>query len=97
VDDIGRSERNELRKAQTPAQQLATAYLWVAEANHYMVGVIHPFNETLWDEAEQILITDQNDLGRKIRSKDLYESLYARYDLALDILQHGRNTKRREG
>ena len=66
----------------TPAQSLANAYERVASANHYMVGVIHPFDIALWQDAYQILVAAQNVLppDRKIAFK--------RLDLAMDLMEH---------
>ena len=75
----------------TRAEQLADAFEAIARVNHYMVGIIDE-EVTLdeLDDAEQILITRQNDLpGERVTrgvTSILETADYACLDLALDML-----------
>lgn len=44
----------------TRTQQLADAFMHVAQCNHYMVGIIEPFTDDELLAAEQILIAREN-------------------------------------
>lgn len=61
--------------------QLAAAYLAVARANHYMVGIVEPVTDDELDAAEQLLITEENKPAtqRKASSKAI--------SLALDLVE----------
>lgn len=65
------------------AAQLADAYVAVAHANHYMVGIVATVTTTDRDAAEQILISRQNAENRGNEN-------YRRLVLALDLLEQDR-------
>lgn len=64
----------------TRSEQLADAYEAVARVNHYMVGIVEVVTYDELSDAEQILITRQNDTATKSAS-------FKRIDLALDLIQ----------
>lgn len=66
------------------AQQLADAFVHVAQANHYMVGVVPGYTDDELDAAEQILIARENSCPtlRHVTS-------------ALDIIEQRRREMRR--
>jgi hypothetical protein len=64
----------------TRPQQLADALYAVAEADHYMVGIVEPVTRDELDDAEQILIARQN--AAKLASRE-----FSVCDLALDIVE----------
>lgn len=66
----------------TRGEQLATAYEAVARVNHYMVGIVETVTDDELAEAEQILITRQNNLPRVDRAP------YRRLSLALTLIEH---------
>lgn len=76
-----------MMKTQTRPEQLADAYLSIAQANHYMVGLVERVTVDERDEAEQILITWQN-AGPQSGAK------YRQLNLALDVLDHDRKLAR---
>lgn len=65
------------------AAQLVDAYVAVAHANHYMVGIVATVTTSDRDAAEQILISRQN-AGKQSGAS------YRRLNLALDLLEHDR-------
>lgn len=69
----------------TRPQDLADAYIALARANHYMLGITTQSPLTLddFDEAMQILIRIQNNLRSDVPD-------YAVLDLALDLLEQNR-------
>jgi hypothetical protein len=64
-------------------EQLACAYRAVAQANHYMVGIVEKVTADERDDAEQFLIRWQND-----QPEDSPE--WKHLELALDCLEHDR-------
>lgn len=66
-------------------EQLAEAYIAVARANHYMIGIIEQVTGAELDAAEQVLIAQQN-------AGPQYGALYRRLGLALDFLEHDRKS-----
>lgn len=67
--------------AQTRPQQLADALLLIADANHYMVGLVGTFTLEEMEAAKQILITKQNGFADKGGEG------YKLTDLALDLCE----------
>lgn len=61
-------------------EQLADAFVAVATANHYMVGITDIYTPEELDDAEQVLINRSNDANN---SNDVLE-------LALDLVEHAR-------
>jgi hypothetical protein len=68
-------------------EQLACAYRAVANANHYMVGIVEAVTDDERDAAEQYLITWQN---AQAEGSDEWKHL----DLALDVLENDRKRAR---
>ena len=68
----------------TRSEQLADAYIAVAIAHHYMVGIVEPVTDEERDAAEQILITKQNALNPQ------HGLAYARFELALALIEYDR-------
>lgn len=71
--------------------QLADAFLRVARANHYMVGVIETFSDDELDAAEQRLITSQNMTTGQSVTAVRNRRLYGR---ALDLIAEARLRRR---
>jgi hypothetical protein len=65
----------------TRGEQLADAYVAVAKADHYMVGIVEPVTGEEQDEAEQILIRWEN-IGWRFAPR------------ALDVLANHRKMQR---
>ncbi len=65
----------------TRSEQLADAFLLVARANHYMVGIVEAYTVEEILDAEQIIITWSNDADNEDKS----------IELALDLIE---DTKR---
>lgn len=69
-----------VKPGKSRAEQLAAAYLEVARANHYMVGIVDPaVTDDELSAARQLLIDGQNVLTE-------HGSKWQRYDLALDMV-----------
>lgn len=68
--------------AQTREYQLADAYELIAQANHYMVGLVEGVTDDERDEAEQVLVERQNNIPRGRR--------WRRLEFALDLLERDR-------
>lgn len=66
-------------------EQLADAYIAVARADHYMVGIVATVTTAERDAAERILISRQN-AGKQSGAS------YRRLDLAIDLLEHDRRS-----
>lgn len=64
------------------AAHLAEAFVQVARANHYMVGITHDFTPEERDQAEQRLIDRQNACDD--------EGEHAVLDFALDLIEQAR-------
>lgn len=64
-------------------EQLAEALKLIAGADHYMVGLVEPVSIDEIDNAEQILITNQN-------KTDEGTIRWAVYDLAIDLCEQMR-------
>lgn len=62
------------------AQHLADAFVHVARANHYMVGVVDAYTSDELDAAEQLLISVENAPHGE----------HAHVELALDIVEHAK-------
>ncbi len=71
----------------TRAEQLAAAYEAIAGVNHYMVGLVEKVTADERDDAEQALITRQN---QQVEGSELWTVL----ELALDLLEHDRRAFR---
>ena len=66
------------------AAHLAEAFIRVARANHYVVGVTHAYTIEQLDDAEQIVITKQN---RGPQTGPTFAVL----DRALDLIEQARS------
>lgn len=71
-------------ETQLRSEQLADAYMRLARANHYMLGITETVTDDELDAAEQILIPIEYGETRKAK--------LAR--LALDMLDHDRKARR---
>ena len=65
----------------TLAEQVADAYVAVAHANHYMVGVVLPLTDGTLDDARQVLIKRQN-------AGAPFGASHKRLDRALDLIDY---------
>ncbi len=72
------------------ARHLADAYVHVARANHYMVGVVAAHSDDELDAAEQALITSEN--GAPLGSPER-----VRIALALDLVEQAKRDRQRAG
>lgn len=72
------------------AEDLADAYEAVAQANHYLVGILARDNITAddYDAAEQVLITRENNETARVGTK--WSRRKWRIGLALDVLAYDR-------
>ena len=71
----------------TRSEQLADAYIKLARADHYMIGIIETVTADERDAAEQILITQQNSVANDTQ-------VWAQLELALDVLENDRKRAR---
>lgn len=77
------------QKPSTRAEQLAEAIFLVAVADHYMVGVRVAFSDEELDQAEALLITEENETDA-----DAHSDLAATLSLALEIVKTLRDERR---
>ena len=68
-------------------QQLADAFTEIARTNHYMVGLVETVTDAELEEAEQLLITRQNNVEQNT-------TMWLIFDLALDLIEKQRQTLR---
>ncbi len=68
-------------------EQLAEAYLKIAQADHYMVGLVEVVTDDELEDARQILISGVCDLEYADIAGETAE-LRAQYDLALDLIEN---------
>ena len=64
-------------------QQLADAFTEIARTNHYMVGLTETITAAELEEAEQLLITRQNNVRPST-------TMWLIFDLALDLIERKR-------
>ena len=64
-------------------QQLADAFTEIARTNHYMIGLTETITISELEEAEQLLITRQNNVGSST-------TMWLIFDLALDLIERKR-------